>query len=118
MNGTSYPRSRHSSNSAKGILHVKSPRYGTQSITQSTSSTRRKGDSKRDTLTGFQQLAGMQQPMITILATGFVFFCCFFLNHRLENHKSLIVYATLEEVLCTERHITPQNCAKSFSDRG
>lgn len=93
---------------------MKSPRYGTQSITQSTSSTRRKGDSKRDTLTGFQQLAGMQQPMITILTTGFVFFCCFFLNHRLENHKSLIVYATLEEVLCTERHITPQNSAKSF----
>lgn len=65
---------------------MKSPRYGTQSITQSTSSTRRKGDSKCDTLTGFQQPAGTQQPMETILATGFVFF----FYHKLENNKSLM----------------------------
>lgn len=33
-NGTDYPRRRHSSNSSKGILHGKAPRYSTQSVTE------------------------------------------------------------------------------------
>lgn len=57
---------------------MKPPRYGKQSVTQSTSSTRRKGDSKCDGLKGCRQLAGGQQPARVILAAGFFF--AFFLK--------------------------------------
>lgn len=53
---------------------MKPPRYGIQSVTQSTSSTRRKGDSKCDGLKGFRQPAGTQQAAHVILDAGFFFF--------------------------------------------
>lgn len=54
------------------------------SPSQSTASTRRKGDSKRDSLKGFQQPPGAQQPTSVVPLQAFLWLFCFEINSHLK----------------------------------
>lgn len=81
------------------------------SPSQSTASTRRKGDSKRDSLKGFRQPSGAQQPMSLLLLQAFFFFNKI---NSIKSDKPHVDAILREGSVVLGKNVTSQNSVKEF----